>query len=63
MSHAWFLNCRFESVFERYVRISNRLVGDYVMTQSNIGNPRGKADSIGVADWSYDEHMTGKVSS
>jgi hypothetical protein len=30
------------------------------MTQSNIGNPRGKPDSIGVADWSYDEHMTGK---
>jgi len=36
--------------------------GNYVMTQFNIGNPRGKSDSIGVADWSYDEHMTGKVS-
>lgn len=47
--------------YQLYVRISNRLVGDYVMTQSNIGNPRGKPDSIGVADWSFDEHMTGKV--
>lgn len=43
-----------------YVRISNRLVGDYVMTQNNIGTPRAKADSIAVGDWSFDEHMTGK---
>ena len=42
------------------VRISNRLVGDYVMTQNNIALPRNKADSIGVGDWSFDEHMTGK---
>jgi len=43
-----------------YVRISNRLVGDYVMTQNNIATPRNKDDSIAVADWSLDEHMTGK---
>ena len=43
-----------------YVRISNRLVGDYVMTQNNIGMPRAKPDSIAVGDWSLDEHMTGK---
>ena len=43
-----------------YVRISNRLVGDYVMTQNNIVNPKNKNDSIAVADWSLDEHMTGK---
>ena len=43
-----------------YIRISNRLVGDYVMTQNNIANPRSKADSIGVGDWSFDEHMVGK---
>lgn len=43
-----------------YVRISNRLVGDYVMTQNNIATPRSKPDSIGVGDWSFDEHMTGK---
>jgi len=43
-----------------YIRISNRLVGDYVMTQNNIASPRNKSDSIGVGDWSFDEHMTGK---
>ena len=43
-----------------YVRISNRLVGDYVMTQNNIASPRTKTDSIAVGDWSFDEHMTGK---
>jgi hypothetical protein len=31
-----------------YVRISNRLVGDYVMTQNNIASPRSKTDSIAV---------------
>jgi hypothetical protein len=43
-----------------YVRISNRLVGDYVMTQNNIVDPKNKNDSIAVGDWSLDEHMTGK---
>lgn len=43
-----------------YVRISNRMVGDYVMTQNNIANPHFKNDSIAVGDWSFDEHMTGK---
>lgn len=43
-----------------YVRISNRMVSDYVMTQNNMGNPRNKHDSIAVADWTLDEHMTGK---
>jgi len=26
-----------------------------------IDETSGKSDSIGVADWSFDEHMTGKV--
>jgi hypothetical protein len=43
-----------------YIRISNRLVGDFVLTQNNIAAPRSKPDSIGVGDWSFDEHMTGK---
>ena len=43
-----------------YVRISNRMVSDYVITQNNMGNPRNKNDSIAVSDWSLDEHMTGK---
>lgn len=40
-----------------YVRISNRLVGDYVMTQNNICAPEVKPDSIAIGDWSFDEHM------
>ena len=43
-----------------YVRISNRLLGDFVLTQNNLANPRTRADSIAVGDWSLDEHMTGK---
>lgn len=43
-----------------YVRISNRLVSDFVLTQNNLAAPRAKPDSIGVGDWSLDEHMTGK---
>ena len=43
-----------------YVRISNRMVGDYVMTQNNIATPMLKPDSIAVGDWWFDEHMTGK---
>ena len=43
-----------------YVRISNRMVGDYVLTQQNIATPMLKPDSIAVGDWWFDEHMTGK---
>ena len=43
-----------------YIRISNRLVGDYVMTQNNISAPRTKTDSIAVGDWSLDQHMVNK---
>ena len=35
-------------------------MGDYVLTQNNLAAPQGKPDSIGVGDWSLDEHMTGK---
>ncbi len=42
-----------------YVRISNRLVGDFVMTQNNICEPK-ENQSIALGDWSFDEHMTGK---
>lgn len=44
-----------------YIRISNRLVGDAVITQNNIAAPRWKPDAVGVGDWSFDEHMTNKV--
>ena len=43
-----------------YVRASNRLVGDFVMTQNNL-YPQAKGDvSIAVGNWSLDQHMTGK---
>ena len=43
-----------------YIRESNRLVGDFVMTQNNIAKPRSRNDSIAVANWWLDKHMTGK---
>jgi hypothetical protein len=43
-----------------YVRSSNRLVGDRVLTQNNMDRPRNKTDSIAVATWPIDEHITGK---
>jgi len=43
-----------------YIRESNRLVGDFVMTQNNIANPRNQQDSIATANWWLDMHMVGK---
>jgi hypothetical protein len=43
-----------------YIRISNRLVSDLVLTQNNLANPQNKPSSIAVGDWSLDEHMTNK---
>ena len=43
-----------------YIRASNRLVGDYVMTQNNISHPVTKSDSIAYGNWWLDQHMTGK---
>jgi len=42
-----------------YVRISNRLVGDFVMTQNNICVLK-ESQSIALGDWPFDEHITGK---
>lgn len=43
-----------------YIRESNRLVSDFVMTQNNIASPRYQSDSIVTANWWLDMHMTGK---
>lgn len=37
--------------WQLYVRISNRMVGDFVLTQNNICQPRRKPNSIAVGDW------------
>lgn len=43
-----------------YIRESNRLVGDFVLTQNNIGNPAYLEDSVAAGSWWLDKHMTGK---
>lgn len=43
-----------------YIRESNRLVGDFVLTQNNIAKPPTQPDSIATANWWLDMHMTGK---
>ena len=43
-----------------YIRESNRLVGDFVLTQNNIGRPAAQPDGIATANWWLDMHMTGK---
>jgi len=39
-----------------YVRISNRLRGETLLTQNNLNRPQARPDSIAVGDWSLDQH-------
>ena len=39
-----------------YVRVSNRLQGEFVFTQNNIASPQAREDSVAVGDWSFDQH-------
>ena len=39
-----------------YVRISNRLRGEVLLTQNNLANPRSKNDSVSVGCWEFDQH-------
>ena len=34
-----------------YVRISNRLIGQSLLTQNNISNPRVKKDAVAMGCW------------
>lgn len=43
-----------------YIRVSNRLQGDYVMTQNNMMNQRSKNDSVSCAVWELDSHITSR---
>eukprot|EP00980_Cylindrotheca_fusiformis_P013004 scaffold3248_cov112-Cylindrotheca_fusiformis.AAC.5 len=40
-----------------YVRISNRLVGQKVLTQNNMANPRIKSDAVAMGCWVFDQHI------
>lgn len=44
-----------------YVREGARLVNDFVLTQSSLVNPRGKADGIAVGAWYFDKHVVTRV--
>lgn len=39
-----------------YVRISNRLQGETILTQNNIANPRNKPDGVAMGCWTFDQH-------
>tara|TARA_B110000208_G_scaffold184108_1_gene237581 strand:- start:627 stop:1958 length:1332 start_codon:yes stop_codon:yes gene_type:complete len=41
-----------------YIRASNRMVGDFVLTQNSIINPAYKEDSIATGKWWFDEVRT-----
>lgn len=39
-----------------YVRTSNRLRGEFLITQNNIVSPRNKQDGVSMACWEFDQH-------
>lgn len=39
-----------------YVRISNRLKGQFLITQNNIANPRNKPEGVSMGCWEFDQH-------
>ncbi len=44
-----------------YVREARRMVGDYVMRQSDLVNERTKSDSIGMGSYNIDSHNVQRV--
>lgn len=39
-----------------YVRISNRLRGEVLLTQNNLAAPRSKPDGVSMGCWEFDQH-------
>jgi hypothetical protein len=39
-----------------YVRVSNRLQGEVVLTQNTLANPRSKPDGVSMGCWEFDQH-------
>jgi hypothetical protein len=41
-----------------YVRVSNRMVGDVVLTQTSLRHPSPtRTDSVAVGNWEFDQHI------
>lgn len=43
-----------------YVRISNRLQGEALLTQNNIVHPQAKPDAVAMGCWSFDQHTVSR---
>ena len=43
-----------------YNRISNRLIGETLLTQNNIANPRIKPDGVSMGCWWFDQHTVSR---
>ena len=43
-----------------YVRISNRLRGQVLLTQNTIANPRSKPDGVSMGCWEFDQHTVSR---
>lgn len=43
-----------------YVRISNRLQGEALLTQNNIVNPQVKPDGVAMGCWEFDQHTVSR---
>ena len=41
---------------QMYVRVSNRLQGESLLTQNNIVNPQVKPDAVAMGCWTFDQH-------
>lgn len=39
-----------------YIRISNRLRGEVLLTQNTLANPRSKPDGVSMGCWEFDQH-------
>jgi len=43
-----------------YVRISNRLIGESLLTQNNIIEPQAKDDAVAMGCWIFDQHTVSR---
>jgi len=43
-----------------YVRVSNRLRGEVILTQNTLANPRSKPDGVSMGCWEFDQHTVSR---